>query len=196
MLNKFYNESLNKYFFKKIFITSSIKIKFFFLKTQKILVLSNQSSSYYFIFPTFLEIIFKNNYLYFIVKENTQAIKYKILYFFLVHIYTSIKQLLKASATTFLIRGVGLKINFIENSTSILNLKLGFSHLIFLSIPKGIFSVSLFKKKFILCSFNKMLLGNFANIIYKYKPINIFTGKGLLKKQKKKFKLKEYVKKI
>lgn len=196
MLNKFYSESLNKYFFKKIFITSSIKIKFFFFKTQKILVVSNQYSSYYFIFPNFLELIYKNNYLYLIIKENIQNIKYKLLYFFLIHLSTSIKQLLKASATTFLIRGVGLKINFLENSTSILNLKLGFSHLIFLSIPKSILSVSLFKKKFILCSFNKMLLGNFANLLYKYKPINIFTGKGLLKKQKKKFKLKEYVKKI
>lgn len=196
MLNKFYSESLNKYFFKKIFIISSIKIKFFFFKTQKILVVSNQYSSYYFIFPNFLELIYKNNYLYLIIKENIQNIKYKLLYFFLIHLSTSIKQLLKASATTFLIRGVGLKINFLENSTSILNLKLGFSHLIFLSIPKSILSVSLFKKKFILCSFNKMLLGNFANLLYKYKPINIFTGKGLLKKQKKKFKLKEYVKKI
>lgn len=196
MLNKFYSESLNKYFFKKIFIISSIKIKIFFFKTQKILVVSNQYSSYYFIFPNFLELIYKNNYLYLIIKENIQNIKYKLLYFFLIHLSTSIKQLLKASATTFLIRGVGLKINFLENSTSILNLKLGFSHLIFLSIPKSILSVSLFKKKFILCSFNKMLLGNFANLLYKYKPINIFTGKGLLKKQKKKFKLKEYVKKI
>ena len=196
MLNKFYSESLNKYFFKKIFIISSIKIKIFFFKNQKILVVSNQYSSYYFIFPNFLELIYKNNYLYLIIKENIQNIKYKLLYFFLIHLSTSIKQLLKASATTFLIRGVGLKINFLENSTSILNLKLGFSHLIFLSIPKSILSVSLFKKKFILCSFNKMLLGNFANLLYKYKPINIFTGKGLLKKQKKKFKLKEYVKKI
>jgi large subunit ribosomal protein L6 len=196
MLNKFYNLSLNKYFFKKIFITSSIKLKFFFFKTQKILVLSNVDNSYYFVFPPFLDVLYQNNYLYIIIKENTDSIKYKTLYFFLIHFYTALKQLLKVSSTTFLIRGVGLKISFLENSNSILKLKLGFSHLIFLSVPAGIHSVSLFKKKFILSSFNKMLLGNFANILYKYKPINIFTGKGLLKKQKKKFKLKEYVKKI
>lgn len=196
MLNKFYSLVLNKYFFKKIFLPSSIKIHFFFFKNQKILVLKNLSTSHYFIFPQFLELIYKNNYLYFIIKEKTLLLKYKILYFFLAHLYTSIKQLLKASAITFFIRGVGLKISFAENSTSVLNLKLGFSHIILLSIPKNIFSISLFKKKFIICSFNKILLGNFANILYNYKPINIFTGKGLLKKKKKIFKLKEYVKKI
>ena len=120
----------------------------------------------------------------------------KFYIFFLYHLNACIKQLIKTSAITFLIRGVGLKIGFAENSLSLLSLKLGFSHLISLDIPKEILKIAIFKKKFIICSFNKILLGNFANLIYKYKPINVFTGKGLLKKQKKKFKLKEYVKKI
>ncbi len=33
-------------------------------------------------------------------------------------------------------------------------------------------------------------------LLYKYRTINVFTGKGLLKKQRKKFKIKEYVKKV
>lgn len=196
MLNKSYCTSLNKYFFKKIFIDSSIKLKLFSFKIKKLVVLSNMVSSNYFILPDFLDIIYKDNYLYFINRTGSQFITFKTLYFFFSHFNILLKQLLKVSSITFLIRGVGLKINFSENSNSILNLKLGLSHLIALPVPKIIDSISLFKKKFILCSFNKMLLGNFSNILYKYKPINIFTGKGLLKKQKKKFKLKEYIKKI
>jgi ribosomal protein L6P/L9E len=196
MLNKFYCASLNKYFFKKIFIDSSIKLKLFFFKIKKVLVLSNIASSNYFILPDFLDIIYKDNYLYFLSKKNSQSIAFKTMYIYISHFNILLKQILKVSSTTFLIRGVGLKINFSEKSNSILNLKLGLSHLITLPVPKSIDSISLFKKKFILSSFNKMLLGNFSNILYRYKPINIFTGKGLLKKQKKKFKLKEYVKKI
>ena len=48
----------------------------------------------------------------------------------------------------------------------------------------------------IFSSFNKALLGNFSHIFYNFRPVNIFTGKGLLKKQKKRLRLKEYVKKI
>ncbi len=195
MLNKFYSVSLDKFFFKKIYILPTIKIHFFFFKNQKILTLKNEYSTYYFVVPSFLEITYKNNYL-FLVLSKSESIKYKLLYFFLIHFSTCLKQLIKVNSTTFLIRGVGLRINFLEHSSSILNLKLGFSHLISLVIPKAITNVSLFKKKFIICSFNKILLGNFVNLIYKYKPINVFTGKGLLKKRKTKFKLKEYVKKI
>lgn len=195
MLNKHYCASLNKYFFKKIFITSSIKLNLFFLKGKRVLVLSNSSSSNYFILPDILDVIYKNNYIYFIILK-AKKVPFKMLYFFFSNFNVFLRDLLKVSSITVLIRGVGLKINFSEISNFILALKLGFSHLIYLPIPKIIASVSLFKKKIILCSFNKIVLGNFSNMLYKYKPINIFTGKGLLIKQKKKFKLKEYVKKI
>lgn len=190
MLNNNYNLTSNNLFFKKIFIISTA-IKFFIFKNQKILVFKKESSTYYFIYPTFLDITYKNNYLHFTIKPFIN-IKYKILYFFLSQFITCLKQLNKTSSITFLIRGVGLKINLLNSLT--LSLKLGYSHLISLLLPTGI-TISIFKKKMILCCYNKILLGNFGSLVYKYKPINIFTGKGLLKK-KSFFKLKEYTKKI
>jgi hypothetical protein len=195
MLNKHYCASLNKYFFKKIFITSSIKLNLFFLKKERVLVLSNSSSSNYFILPDILDVIYKNNYIYFIILK-AKKVPFKILYVFFSNFRVFLRELLKVSSITIFIRGVGLKINFSELSNFILALKLGFSHLIYFPILKSIASISLFKKKMILCSYNKIVLGNVSNMLCKYKPLNIFTGKGLLIKQKKKFKLKEYVKKI
>lgn len=193
MLNKFYNSSFG-FFFKKIFLSKDITIKIFTFKNKKLLILKTKINSYYFLYPSFLDIIYINNYLYLTIKQNSRSlIKFKILYFFLVQLTACIKQLVQLSSITFLIRGVGLKVNFLNPLT--LSLKLGYSHLISLLIPAGV-TISIFKKKIILSSFNKIILGNLGNIIYKYRPINVFTGKGLLKKKKKKFKLKEYTKKI
>ena len=96
---------------------------------------------------------------------------------------------------TLFIRGINYKINYLENCLNILKLKLGYSHLIYYTVPFQIFSKVL-KKKLIFKSFSKILLGNFCSLLFNYRPINIFTGKGLLIKKYKKFKLKEYSKKI
>lgn len=193
MSNSYYSIALKKFFFKKFLITSSINLKIFFFKNQKVVLLQNQKNRYFFICPLFLDIIYKGGYLYLIFQSKNFLIKKKILFFFLVHLRQSLKQLCKPTSLTFLIKGVGLKIALI-NST-LLNLKLGYSHLISLLVPSTI-AVFIFKKKIILCGYNKISIGNLGSIIYSYRPINIFTGKGLLKKQKKKFKLKEYTKKI
>lgn len=192
MLNNYYNFASQIFYFKKFLILLNLNIKFFMFNNQKILLFKKDFNSYYFICPTFLDLVYKKNYLYLILKPNATPVKYKSLYFFLSQITICLKQLTQLSSLTFLIRGVGLKVNLLNSLT--LSLKFGYSHLIFLIIPKSI-TVSLFKKKIILSSFNKIILGNLGNVIYRYRPINVFTGKGLLKK-KRFFKLKAYTKKI
>lgn len=192
MLNSYYSLSLKNFYFKKIFILLNLNIKLFLFNNQKILLLKKDSSSYYFICPSFLDIFYKKNYLYLSFKSNISPVTYKTLYIFLSQVTTCLKQLTQLSSITFLIRGIGLKVNLLNSLT--LSLKFGYSHLIFLIIPKVI-TISIFKKKLILSSFNKIILGNFSNVIYKYRPINVFTGKGLLKK-KRFFKLKAYTKKV
>jgi hypothetical protein len=192
MLNNNYSLTPSCLFFKKYLILLPIKIKVFTFKNKKILILKKETRTHYFIYPGFLDIIYKNNYLHLAIKSSTTIIKYKALFFFLSQFITCLKQLNKTCSITFLIRGVGLKINLLNSL--ILSLKLGYSHLISLLVPKTI-TISIFKKKVILCCYNKITLGNFGNIVYKYRPINIFTGKGLFKK-KSFLKLKEYTKKI
>lgn len=193
MSNSYYCTTLQLFFFKKFFISEDVFIKNFFFKNTKVLTLKNKVSSYFFILPFVFDFVYKNNYFYLILNSNKSFIGYKNLFFFLVHLNQCLKQLRKVRSITFLIKGVGLKINLINNSY--INLKLGYSHLISLVLPLNL-TISIFKKKIILVSYNKVLLGNFGSIIYSYRPINVFTGKGLLKKRKKKFKLKSYIKKI
>lgn len=193
MLNNLYCSALKFFFFKKFSIASGIVVKIFYFKTKQVITLKYLQNTYFFVCPTFLNLAYKNNNLYLSFKSNNLSISYKNLFFFLIHLCQSLKQLCKLSSLTFLIKGVGLKINLVNNV--ILNLKLGYSHIISLLLPLGVGAFT-FKKKIILCSYNKISLGNIGNVLYRYRPINIFTGKGLLKKQKIRFKLKGYTKKI
>lgn len=195
MLNKFFKKSLNQSFFKKIKLTSTLSIKFALFTTSKFLILKNKNNQiFYFKLLNLFNFICKDTYLYFIfVCDDFKSIDF--LYLHILRFNLFLKFISRAHVTTFLIRGVGLKVSFTENDPTLLSLKFGYSHLIWLTIPFTIF-VTILKKKIIFSSFNKMLLGNFSHLFYSYKPINVFTGKGLLKKQKRRFRLKEYVKKI
>jgi ribosomal protein L6P/L9E len=195
MLNKNFCFLLNHYYFKKIFIDINIKLKIFYLNTQKFLIISKNLHSFFLIIPSFINLNFKNNFLYLTINiKNFLKNSFKYILRFVNNLLFNIKYLNKEKFITFFLRGVGLKINFKEMSSSILFLKFGYSHPIYLNLPNNIF-ISFFKRKIILYSYNRMFFGNFINILYKYRPINVFTGKGLLQK-KKKLKLKEYTKKI
>jgi ribosomal protein L6P/L9E len=97
-----------------------------------------------------------------------------------------LRALKKKCFKTVLIRGIGLKISFLETNSQVLQLKLGFSHLIYLTIPKSI-QVLVLKKKLIIQGQNATLVGNFSRKIMNFKKINIFTGKGLWLKNIQKF---------
>lgn len=191
MLNNNYCNILNAYFFKRIFIEESVSLKVFKTSHLKLLILTNKSAVIYSVIPLFFELKYVKNYLYFVL-QNDIRYTYKQLYFFYSNILQQIKLINKPASITFLLKGVGFKISSLENS--MLSFKLGYSHLLLLNLPRDVI-IYIFKKKIILCSYNKMVLGNISNIIYNYRPANVFTGKGLLKKNSF-FKLKHYVKKI
>lgn len=99
---------------------------------------------------------------------------------------SQIRALKKKCFKTILIRGVGLKISFLDGNTNLLQLKLGYSHLIILTIPKSI-SVLILKRKIIVQSLNSIDVGNFSKKVMGFKKINSFTGKGLWLKNIQKF---------
>lgn len=196
MSNKFFDFSLNIYFFKKINIPSILKIEIFCFNTLKFLIIGNQYKNFYFLIPKNLKIFFFNNFLFFHLNMFKKSVNtlYKYNKFFFTKIFTKILYLQKYLAKTIFIRGVGLRINFLEDSLNKLKLKLGFSHFIYLNYSKELI-ISIFKKKILIRSYNNILLGNFCMFLKKYRPINVFTGKGLHIKRSK-FKLKQYTKKI
>jgi hypothetical protein len=197
MFNKLFDSSLRINFFKKINIPEILNIDFLFFNSLKFLILNNlYNQKFYFLIPFDLKIFFFNNYLFFsfsnFKKKNFDMPKYKKKFFS--NFFNKIFYLQFLISKTIFIKGVGLRINFIEDSLKILKLKLGYSHLIYLKYSQELF-ISLFKKKIIIRSYNNISLGNFCNILKEFRPINIFTGKGLYIKRTK-FKLKQYIKKI
>ena len=76
------------------------------------------------------------------------------------------------------LKGVGYK--FILKNKSILQISLGFSHLIFLKIPKN-FKIHLinFSTVIITC-YNNILLTKFCSTIKSFKYPDIYKGKGVL----------------
>jgi ribosomal protein L6P/L9E len=183
-------------FFKKINIPSNLKIEIFCFNNFKFLIIGNQDKKIYFLIPKNLKIFFFNNFLFFHLNvfKNVVNKLYKYNNFFFTKIFNKILYLQKYLAKTIFIRGVGLRINFLEDSLNKLKLKLGFSHFIYLNYSKELI-ISIFKKKILIRSYNNILLGNFCMFLKKYRPINVFTGKGLHIKRSK-FKLKQYTKKI
>ena len=198
MYNKFFDYSLNNFFFKKVNISKFLNVEIFILNNIKFLILNNlQNKNFYFVIPQNIKFFFFNNFLFFCFKNfdfNKHLNLYKYNKFFFCKLFNKIFYLQKCLAKVIFIRGVGLKINFLADSLNILQLKLGYSHLIFLKYSNDLM-ISLFKKKILIRSYDKILLGNFCMLLKKYRPINVFTGKGLHIKRNK-FQLKQYVKKI
>jgi len=82
------------------------------------------------------------------------------------------------------LKGLGFKINVLKES-NVLQLKLGFSHLIYLKIPEEITKIVLLKKGLRLESYNVEILGNFIFKIRSYKIPDSYKGKGLYYKYEK-----------
>lgn len=194
MLNKVIAFSNNSYSFKKFNIPLNLKLEFFCFKNSKFFFISKTDSlkKIYLFLPSFLNFYYIKNtiYFFFISKVN-----FKILFNFFYNFKYFLKNLNYNIFKTIYVRGNNYKINFTDNLNNSLKLKLGYSQLIYLNLPYYI-SIKLFKKKVVIKSYSKALIGNFSHLLYSYRPINIFTGKGLLIKIRKKFKLKEYSKKI
>ena len=76
-----------------------------------------------------------------------------------------------------LLQGLGLKA--ILTNLNILELKLGFSHIISLSIPNTI-KITIIKNILIIESSDSILLGNFAARIKNFRQPDSYKGKGIL----------------
>lgn len=196
--------------FKTIIIPKSILIKFIFINKKKFLIfISSTGVNKYFLIPNYFSIkkekfklIFNfSNSLSLKKKENTKffdstqkyvsAYKHNIFFVLnnLLHLCKSFK---KKCFKILIIRGAGLKVTFKDNNC--LQLKLGFSHLIYLSIPKTIV-VSILKKKVIIEGYNQIEVYNYSHKLKNLKPLNLYTGKGFFLKSDNKIELKE-IKKI
>jgi ribosomal protein L6P/L9E len=177
--------------FKKYFcIPKSISIQFFFFNKliRVLLFKTTLGLQVYIKIPSYISFNKFNEMLVFNYNQEVQALKFFRIFS---NLYIGLKYKVFESI---LIRGVGLKMSLVTQSSKLLQLKLGHSHLIFLFIPLGV-NVVIKKKKLLVEGINKVIVGNFVNKIVNLKFLNIYTGKGLWLKSYKKFILKE-IKKV
>lgn len=79
------------------------------------------------------------------------------------------------------LRGMGYRVDLVPE-TNMLRFKLGYSHLVFVSIPAIVASVKIKKNKILFESYDKIFLGNFVYRILKLKVPDVYKGKGFLTK--------------
>jgi hypothetical protein len=83
------------------------------------------------------------------------------------------------------LKGLGFKIAY-SDGTRTLNFKLGYSHLVFLSLPTGVDLVKIGKNYLIVSGVDPSLLGNFVTSIQRLRFPDSYKGKGFWKKYEKK----------
>jgi hypothetical protein len=83
------------------------------------------------------------------------------------------------------LQGLGFKI-FYNQTSHLLSFKLGYSHLIFFAVEKGIKLITIGKNYLIVSGFNSGLLGNFLHNIQQLRFPDSYKGKGFWKKYEKK----------
>jgi large subunit ribosomal protein L6 len=79
--------------------------------------------------------------------------------------------------------GVGFRVESLTEK--VLSLKIGYSHLVHINIPKNIKVIVLKKINIILSSSNDQAVTEFASILRSHRFPDIFKGKGLLFKDEK-----------
>nr|YP_009485505.1 ribosomal protein L6 [Melosira undulata]AVR57569.1 ribosomal protein L6 [Melosira undulata] len=173
---------------KQIFLKFKLSTKFFFyICKNNYLVVYDQFS--YTIVKIFSKILINNFFLFLYLYNKKKLLNYKRLFKKLLN-YTT-----KLYKKKIYIIGLGFRVNqiFFNNFFYLLQLKLGYSHQIYLKIPFEL-KITIFKHvKLFIESVNLLLLNQFCSFIKNLKKFNAYKKKGIfffiksykLKKNKK-----------
>jgi ribosomal protein L6P/L9E len=175
MLNFLKSKSFEKVHFEKI--------KFCFFKMQRCLIvkLKDKKEKIFFVSNDLSICIKKDCIVFFWIKNSTENKS------FFINFNTYLSK--KIEKRKIFIKGLGIKVQ-LKNKLKHLELKLGFSHIVFLQIPKTIKKVSASKKVLSIQSSNKVAIGNFLSKIRFLKLPDDYKGKGFYYKyQKEKLKI-------
>lgn len=149
------------------------------IKVNKIryIIIKHTFIATYLKFPPGLVFIKKGDQLLF--NDNNNVSKYpKNLFFRLFN------QALSFHYKSVRLNGIGLKVKY-DPIFNTLELKLGLSHIIKLSLPKHITKVTISKNIVSFVSYDIIGLGNFLISIKKLKAVNIYKGSGISYKKEK-----------
>lgn len=163
---------------QKFYINCKLKFSFVVLDQKKFIVINSNFKKVYFFIPLQIKVkkcIDNLTFIYSVDSKKSSDI--------LCNNFKKWLQLKeKPSIKKLILKGLGLKVTLTHSN--VLEFKLGFSHLIKLTISKSI-SIVLVKNIIILESFNLVELGNVANKIKRLKKPNSYKGKGIWYKNEK-----------
>ena len=145
---------------------------FMLIKNQKVL---NYNNLLYLTIPESFSINFINNNLQLLCIND--SLKDKFLNFNLL-LSRWLKRTYKLYNKKLILKGLGIRAN-ISSNLQTLELKLGFSHLVYVSIPKKFLTVKLLKNTISVTGFCPVMVANFLYRIRSYKIPNSYKGKGL-----------------
>lgn len=160
---------------KKFVLPLKTNIHLLKIKHNTFLIFKNEYTSMqkYFLMPSSISTIKHHNSIAFSLLSEHNIVLFKkfctFFNLFLKKLHTSFKKCL-------ILNGLGLKLSFSETER-ILEMKLGYSHLLSVSVPQNIF-VKIDKNIIIFESFNSVTLGNFVTIVKHLKFPDVYKGKG------------------
>lgn len=176
---------------KKLKISHLKKVYWFVLKKKCFLILTTKyNTQNYILFPFALNLVKENN-LYYLNYFTNNFFKFFYFYNFFLK---RIEHLYKPFQKKIFFKGLGFKMKYSDFRKDKLELKLGFSHLITLVIPKKQIKVFLIKKnRLAIEGFNYTLVGNFTEKIRMLRFPDSYNGKGFWYKNE--FKTLKQIKK-
>ena len=171
----------------RVLFFGNTSINLVYVKKDKYFVLNH---SHFLKVPNFIKIIkMCGQYFFSFVKEVESAANRFIIQF---NNWAKIQNV--SIIKKLVLKGLGLKAKiYTQSNSKILELKLGFSHLINIVIPNGI-QVKVNKTLIFISAKNKVLLGNFLYSIHRLKAPNAYKGKGVWYKNE--IKVLKIIKKV
>lgn len=158
-------------------INPEIKINFCFINNNKFLLFKKNLFSLYVLVPSNINIVKNEKGLLvesFFMKDNISIIKS-----FYLALQFQIKKLNKPVVKCLLFKGLGLKIHSLTEES--LQLKLGFSHIVDITIPQNL-KITRIKNFILVEGVDAALVGNFADFIKKKRIPDLYKGKGIFYK--------------
>lgn len=163
-------------------LPNNINCKFLILNNKKILIFASENFipklNIYIVIPKFILIQKQNQNLKFLLKTQLNLKEFNGFLSYFDSLLYGFRLPLKK---TLLLRGLGLKGTLNNN---ILQLKLGYSHIVNVNVNTQIFNFIIGKNFISIFCYNKGLVGNFVKNLYKLKKADPYKGRGLMLKNK------------
>ncbi len=178
---------------KKIVIKKNLNNQLYIINNKRFFVIKFKDNFFkYFYIPDFISLE-KNESEIFLINNSKiydHILYFNNIYFSIVKLNNNSMRLLKKKL---ILKGLGFRMNY-SLDENLLELKLGYSHKVFLNFKKLPFYITLIKNRMVIQGIDSVELGNMANKLKNLKTLNMYNGKGFWFKEQK-VKLKQVKKK-